>query len=160
MPLYSRKITLPHSMIWARNIEYSSKSNNYVVIFRFLAAAGSRSGENNAQCCFLTPSRRFATLDEPRLSFKFKEVKYMRWVNGASLLITSSDYELWYKGVKLHKKLNIDSHKALIERYELSVSNNKCLFVCSCEKCNFTPIRAPPERFLKFNVKFWNQSGG
>ena len=38
--------------------------NNYTVIFRFLAAARSRSGENNAQCCFLTPSRRFATLYE------------------------------------------------------------------------------------------------
>ena len=29
-----------------------------------LAAAQSRSGENNALCCFLTPSRRFATLKD------------------------------------------------------------------------------------------------
>ena len=82
--------------------------NNYTVIFRFLAAARSRSGENNAQCCFLTPSRRFATLYERAYKLKFtisrttsnplrsvnvlivKEVNNMRWVNGASLLIMSS----------------------------------------------------------------------
>ena len=60
-----------------------------------------------------------------------------------------------YKGVKLHRKLNKDSQKALIERYELSVSNNKCLLLCPCEKCRFMPIRAPPYRTL---MKITNQN--
>ena len=40
-----------------------------------LAAARSRSGENNALCCFLTPSRRFATsARELKVSFASSRV--------------------------------------------------------------------------------------
>mgnify|MGYP003290051943 CR=1 FL=1 len=45
----------------------------------------------------------------------------MRWVNGASLLVMSSDYELWYK-VALHNQLN-RSKKALIDSFIAGIND-------------------------------------
>lgn len=65
-----------------------------------------------------------------------------------------------YELAALHKKLNTIRHKALIRRCNGQASDNKCLLLCPCEKYTFLPIRAPPERILKFNVNFQIQSGG
>ena len=60
----------------------------------------------------------------------------------------------------MNKKLN-NFEKALVEWYaNLSVSRNKCLFVCLGEKYRIYSIRAPPCRILKLTPISKSRYGG